>query len=225
MKKIITADGSETFLNEEMGESYHSYTGAVEEAFKKYAIPCKIKELAGSGRIKILDICFGMGYNSAAAIDAAWEENPDGEIEIVGLEKDVEIIKKIKEVNPPMKSYKIFKKLIENQDLKNKNIFYNKNKIKINLLIGDARERIKELKKDSFDAVFLDPFSPKTAPEMWSVDFFKEIFRVIKENRILATFTCARMARENMKEAGFSYDDGPIIRRRGPGTVGWKEEF
>ena len=63
-KKIITADNTETFLNEEVGESYHSQTGAVEEALNKYAVPCKIKELAKIGSIKILDVCFGMGYNS-----------------------------------------------------------------------------------------------------------------------------------------------------------------
>ena len=32
MKKFITRDNSESFLNEELGESYHSHTGAVEEA-------------------------------------------------------------------------------------------------------------------------------------------------------------------------------------------------
>ena len=217
MKSIITADGSETFLNEEVGESYHSYTGAVEEAFKKYAIPCKIKELAKKGKVRILDICFGMGYNSAAAIDAALEENPNCVIEVVGLESDIEIVKKIKEVNPPIKFFKYYKQLTP------KNLEFKQKNVSVKIILGDARERIKELEKDSFDAVFLDPFSPKTAPEMWGIDFLKEIFRVIKEKRILATYTCARIVRENMKEAGFVYDNGPIVGRRGPGTIGWKE--
>ncbi|MBR9683163.1 hypothetical protein GOV03_01345, partial [Candidatus Woesearchaeota archaeon] len=94
MKHIITADGSETFLNEEVGESYHSQTGAVEESFKKYAVPCKLKELAQKGKIRILDICFGMGYNSAAAIDVALAENPNCEIEVIGLENDIVIVDK-----------------------------------------------------------------------------------------------------------------------------------
>ena len=34
MLKIITADNSESFMNEEVGESYHSHTGGVEEALK-----------------------------------------------------------------------------------------------------------------------------------------------------------------------------------------------
>jgi tRNA U34 5-methylaminomethyl-2-thiouridine-forming methyltransferase MnmC len=220
MKLITTADGSETFLNEEVGESYHSQTGAVEEAFKKYTVPCRIKGLARKGNIRILDICFGMGYNSAAAIDVALAENPDCQIEVIGLENNMEIVNKIKEINPPIKSYKLFKKLIGQENLELK-----ENNISIKVLLGDARETIKKLKEDSFDTVFMDPFSPKTAPEMWGVDFFKEIFRVIKEKRILATYTCARIVRENMKEVGFNYDDGPIVGRRGPGTIAWKEDF
>ncbi len=189
----------------------------MEEAFKKYAVPCKIKELAKKNSIKILDICFGMGYNSAAAIDTALEENPNCKIEIIALENDKKIINKINEVNPPIKNYKLIKK-IKNLELKEKNI-------SITIMLGDARETIKKLKDNSFDAVFLDPFSPKTAPEMWNVNFFKEIFRIIKKDKILATYTCARIVRDNLKKAGFSYDDGPIVGRRGPGTIAWKEDF
>jgi hypothetical protein len=111
MKKILTADNTETFLNEEVGESYHSYTGAVEEALKKYAIPCKIVEKAKLGKIRILDVCFGMGYNSAMAIDIALQENPHCEIEVVGLEYDTEIIGKIQEVNPPITFFTHYKRL------------------------------------------------------------------------------------------------------------------
>jgi len=245
MKLITTADGTETFLNEEVGESYHSQTGAVEEAFKKYAVPCKIKELAQSGKITILDICSGLIYNAAAAIDTALEENPNCQIEVVCLENDLEIIKKISEVNPPIKNYFLIKRVLNenihqlnpinkkidncnenNQVTKERtNLTYQKGNIKITVLIGDARERIKELNEAQFDAVFMDPFSPKTAPWMWEIGFFSEIFKVIKEDRILATYTCARIVRDNMKEAGFMYDDGPIVGRRGPGTIAMKWVF
>jgi tRNA U34 5-methylaminomethyl-2-thiouridine-forming methyltransferase MnmC len=51
------------------------------------------------------------------------------------------------------------------------------------------------------------------------------MYRVIKRNGILATFSCARMARDNMAAAGFMYDDGPILGRRGPGTIATKWVF
>ena len=217
MKKFLTADNSESFLNETIGESYHSHTGGVEEALKKYVIPCKIKELAKTnGKIKILDVCFGLGYNSAMAISVALEENPNCKIEVVGLEFDLEIIKRIQEVNPSIPFYQQYKKLAP------ENLFFIHQNISVKILLGDAKETIKQLQEEHFDAVFFDPFSPKSAPEMWQTSFFQEIWRVMKSSAILATYSCARMARENMAAADLMYDDGPILGRRGPGTIATK---
>ena len=216
MQKIITADNTESFFNEKIQESYHSYKGAVEEALQKYVIPCKIKELAKTGKLRILDVCFGLGYNSAKAIDAAWEENPDCQIEVVGLEYDPEIISRIQEVQPPMKCYMLYKRLsIKKLIITDKNL-------SLHLLLGNARETIKTLPENHFDAVFFDPFSPASSPEMWQESFFKEVFLVMKPTAIMATYSCARMARDNMAKAGLVYDDGPIWGRRGPGTIATK---
>lgn len=216
MKKILTADNTETFLNEEIGESYHSQTGAVEEALKKFVIPCKIQELAKKGSIKILDVCFGMGYNSAMAIEVALRENPDCEIEVVGLEHDDNIISKIQEVNPPIDYYENYKKITLG------NLKLNDNHINIKIILGDSRETVKQLQENYFDAIFFDPFSPNTSPEMWSEELFKELWRVMKLTGILATYSSAPLARENMSKAGWLYDNGPIAGRRGPGTIATK---
>ncbi len=217
--KITTHDNTESFLNQEVGESYHSHTGAVEEALKKYAIPCKIRDLAKLGSIRILDVCFGLGYNSAMAISVALEENPNCHIEVVGLEFDREIINKIQEVNPPITFYTNYKKLNP------KNFSLQEGNVSVKLVLGDARETVRSLPEDYFDAIFFDPFSPKTAPEMWQVPLFKEMWRVMKSSAILATYSCARVVRENMAAADLMYDDGPIVGRRGPGTIATKWKF
>ena len=216
MKKIITADNTETFLNLEVGESYHSQTGAVDEAFKKYAQPCKIKELAKNGSITILDMFFGLGYNSAMAIDVALEENPDCLITVIGTEFDQKIISNIQKVNPPINFFKEYKKLTP------KNLTITKENVTVKIIVGDARETVKKLQDKYFDTVFFDPFSPKTSPEMWTVELFSQMFRVLKNSGILATYSCARMVRENMSAAGLFYNDGPIVGRRGPGTIATK---
>ena len=227
--KIITADNTETFLNEQVQETYHSQTGAVEEAFKKYAIPCKIRELARKikeGNIKegnspttkitILDVCSGLGYNSAMAISEALDEYPDCHIEVICLEFDPQIIEKIQEVNPPIPFFRYYKQFHpKNLELKEKNVH-------VKIILGDARKTCQTLPDNHFDAIFFDPFSPKTSPDMWQIPFFKEMYRVMKPKAILATFSCARMVRENMAEAGLFYDDGPIVGRRGPGTIATK---
>src|SRR3989344_143065 len=217
LQKFMTADKSETFLNEQVGECYHSIKGAVEEVQVKYIIPCKIREIAKkNGKLCILDVCFGMGYNSSKAISEALAENPDCEIEVVGLEYDPEIISKIQEVNPEIPFFVHYKKLVIGS------LEFQEGKVKVKVILGDACETVKELPANYFDAVFFDPFSPKTAPEMWQVPFFEQMHRVMKNSAILATFSCARMARDNMGKAGLVYDDGPIWGRRGPGTIATK---
>ncbi|HLC90653.1 MAG TPA: MnmC family methyltransferase [Candidatus Nanoarchaeia archaeon] len=239
LKKIITADNTETFLNEQVQETYHSQTGAVEEALKKYAIPCKIRELArkikesnikednvkdttskesngATTKITILDVCSGLGYNSAMAISEALEEYPQCPIDVICLEFDPQIIQKIQEVNPPISFFKHYKRLTP------KNLSFKEGNVSVNVILGDARETSKQLPENNFDAIFFDPFSPKTSPEMWQQAFFKEMFRVLKPEGILATFSCARMVRENMAASGLMYDDGPIVGRRGPGTIATK---
>ena len=206
LKQRVTGDNSITLFNEKYQEHYHSTKGAVEESFEKFVKPCKIAELAKSGKIRILDVCFGAGYNSAAAIDVALESNPVCEIEIVGLENDQNILDEMKNLNPAFKYYDVIKG--DKSDPR----------INIKILLGDAREKIKEL-NEKFDAVFFDPFSPKVCPELWTKEFFAEVKQVMKPGAILATYSCARIVRDNLKANGFIVTDGPVIGRRGPATI------
>ena len=114
MEKIITDDESITFFNEKYQEHYHTKPGAVEEAFKKFVEPCKVAELAKQGSIKILDVCFGIGYNSAAAIEVALKANPSCKIGIVGLENDKNILAELLNLNPPLKQYDLIKSMAKN---------------------------------------------------------------------------------------------------------------
>ncbi|HIJ10738.1 TPA: hypothetical protein HA278_01645 [Candidatus Woesearchaeota archaeon] len=215
LRKIQTADKSESYHNDEVGESYHSHTGAVEEALKKYAIPCKIAEKAASGKVRILDMFFGMGYNSAMAIDTALKANPRCVIEVIGVENDPEIIRKIQEVNPSITFFTHYKRLTP------ESLSFTEGNVTVTVLLGDAKEVVKELQGE-FDAIFFDPFSPKTAPDMWTHKMFSHMYRVLHSKGVLATYSCARVGRENMSKAGLLYDDGPIVGRRGPGTVASK---
>lgn len=194
MKEIITKDGSITFYNEEVGETYHSVSGALEEAQKKFVEPCKVKK----GDV-VLDICFGLGYNAAAALEKG--------ANVVALEQDVDLKKVIPALSLPLKSYEMVKRVIAGQ-----------NDQRLVIIWGDARQTIKTLNQ-RFDAAFLDPFSPKIAPELWNFEFFCDIKRLLKPGAILATYSCARIVRENLKKAGFEVKDGPIVGRKSPATI------
>ena len=69
--------------------------------------------------------------------------------------------------------------------------------------------------------MFLDPFSPPKNPELWTESFFREVKKLMKPKAILATYSCARIVRDNLKKAGFIVKDGPIIGRRSPSTLAY----
>ncbi|MBI5798196.1 hypothetical protein HZA98_04815 [Candidatus Woesearchaeota archaeon] len=203
MKLVKTKDNSDTFFNEEYGEAYHSLTGALEEAEEKYIKPLGVKD----DQI-ILDICFGLGYNSFAAIEHAKH------LKIIALEKDKEILNNLQILNINNTYNKIIKVLAKEHH-------YKDGSYDLQLLFGPAQDTIKTI-KEHFDIVFLDPFSPKRNPELWTVEFFKEIFIRMKPGAKLATYSCARSIRDNLKAVGFIVTDGPAVKRRGPSTMAQK---
>lgn len=210
MIKIKTKDGSETFLNEKFNETYHSVTGAVEEAFEKFAKPC-LELVKDKKEINILDFCFGLGYNTGALLDLI-----NCKANIIGIDNDEQIFDLIKKVDPAIKSYVFIKKLHKN------NLIVEEDNVKIKLIIGDAVKIIDNLQENVFDVILFDPFSPKVCPELWEEILFRKIFSLMKNNSILTTYSCARKVRDNLKNSGFIVKDGPKVGRRGPSTIALK---
>lgn len=210
LTKVVTDDGSITLYNSAYGEAYHSISGAEEEAIKKYAEVCK-EQLQRN--VRILDVCFGLGYNTAAALDAA-----QGTVEVVGLENDEVILQKILEMTTRFANYPLVQRCVQK-----KSRVHAEKKAQLKIMLGDARETIKRLDKDHFDVVFFDPFSPKKCPELWTEEFFREVCRVMRKGGVLATYSCAAAVRENMRSTGFAVKDGPCVGRNSPGTIAVKK--
>ncbi len=209
MKLVKTQDGSFTAFSNIAGEHYHTISGAIEEAFEKH-----VNALGIENGMQILDFCFGLGYNSIAAC----KNNYD--LQITALENDIKIIEAMKNIEVPdiLKSeFEPFRNIGKSFDVTDSN----NNKIQI--LLGDALQRIDELPINSFDRVFFDPFSPKKQPEMWSEELFQKIYNKMKIGAKLSTYSCAKQVRKNMISTGFKVIDGPVVGRKSPATIAIKE--
>ena len=208
MKLIKTKDGSFTAFNEAAGEHYHSISGALEEAFQKHVNAVGVED-----GFLILDFCFGLGYNSIAATKG--HKN----LQIVGLENDIEIVKTIQSLEVPESiktAFDYFRSLAEELEITDE-----KNNT-IKLIIGDALQTIDQLPNNFFDRVFFDPFSPGKQPEMWSEDIFQKVYNKMKPGAKLSTYSCAKWIRKNMQTAGLIVLDGPVVGRRSPATIAMK---
>ena len=221
---VLTDDGSYSINSKEINnkiETLHTSTGAISESFEKFIKPMKFDY---SKDIAILDICAGLGYNSSAAIaDFMRNSNRNLTIDMVEISKATLACGLL--VPSPIKEHDITKKAIEDElikqdyaslQLENCEIPDN---ISINVYIEDARQTVQKLKDNSYDAIFLDPFSQNMAPELFSLEFFKEFRRVIKDDGIVATYTSSAPVRAGFIETGFYIGQGPIFGRKQGGTL------
>lgn len=65
----FTHDGSVGLYSPQFNDIYHSATGALTEAYEKFIYPSDIESLMSKESIKVLDICYGIGYNSKSFLN------------------------------------------------------------------------------------------------------------------------------------------------------------
>lgn len=70
----FTNDGSVGLYSPEFKDIYHSATGALTEAYEKFILPVDMENLLAKDSIKVLDICYGIGYNSKSFINFIFEK-------------------------------------------------------------------------------------------------------------------------------------------------------
>ena len=213
-----TQDGSFTFFSTEFNEAFHSHYGAKQESLLKFAIPTQLPILAETGFVRLLDICYGLGYNTAAALQTIWQVNPHCRVQVIGLE-----------LNPIVPQAAITDQLCDSWDEKYIKILtqiafeheIQMDYLQANLLIGDARSLILQVHKSGFqaDAIFLDPFSPPQCPQLWTLEFIQKVSECLHENGLMATYSCAAAVRTALLTAGLAVGSTPPIGRRTPGTI------
>ena len=82
IKPIITKDGSYTLYSNKFNQHYHSIKeGALNESLHKHVIPA-FNHHINKNELNILDICFGLGYNTLATIYYVKHNNLNTKINI-----------------------------------------------------------------------------------------------------------------------------------------------
>lgn len=222
---VLTDDGSYSISSKEINhkiETLHTSTGAISEAFEKFIKPMKFNY---DEDIAILDICAGLGYNSSAAIDDFIKNSTDSTLTIDMVEISKATLACGLLVPSPIKAHDITKKAIEDELIRQDYATLSgettqiPENISINVFIEDARQTVQNLEDDTYDAIFLDPFSQNMAPELFSLEFFTQFRRIIKDDGIVATYTSAAPVRDAFIEADFYIGRGPIFGRKQGGTL------
>jgi tRNA U34 5-methylaminomethyl-2-thiouridine-forming methyltransferase MnmC len=196
---VITEDGSHTLYSSQFNQHYHNRKdGALNESLSKHIIPAFNYFNNEKKELNILDICFGIGYNTLATLYYIKQNNLDIKVNIYSPEFDLELIHSLKDFIYP-KEFNEFIPIIKEISTSLK---YEDNQIKIEVFNGDAREYIKTL--SNIHIIYQDAFSSDVNKMLWTKEYFNDIAKLSSSDTIITTYSIATPVRLSIWENGFN---------------------
>jgi tRNA U34 5-methylaminomethyl-2-thiouridine-forming methyltransferase MnmC len=212
LKLIETADGSSSFYNEELEETYHSRHGAFQEAkhvFIKMGLEPLLK---GSKTIDILEIGFGTGLN--AWLTSIRSAKTDCSINYTGIEAFPLSKNQLQSLNyADLSKFKWEKELFS---LIHRSKWEAKEKINDQFTLLKRKMDFSAIEEvDAFDLIYFDAFGPLVQPELWTVDVFRNMFKALRNKGVLVTYSAKGDVRRAMQSVGFEVErvEGPPGKR------------
>ncbi len=226
-KIITTADGSKTIQIEDWNEQYHSIHGAIQEAnhvfikhglffyFERCHLERSRKVVSVTEKylenISILEIGFGTGLN--AFITCLEAGKNDVKINYVGVEAYPVSMQEIEQLN--------YAELISD---KNAGTFTKLHTIQweepveltSNFTLTKRQQFFLQIDDvNYFNLIYFDAFGARVQPELWTESIFKIMYKALKPNGVLVTYSAKGSVRRAMQAVGFIVErlEGPLGKR------------
>lgn len=200
-------DGSITIWDKKYKDYYHPKSGAIKQAREFFIKQSKLKEKLEKKDINLLDIGFGMGYNSLEAIKIEKKHK----LKITALDKNRMIIKEAATFLEDSKQKEMLNTIFEK-------FIYSDEFNTLKFIVAEARYSITKL-KEKFDIVFLDSFLPNLNPSLVSYDFVILIKKVLKRDGVVLCSQNNALVRNAFLKAGFSFEEFEIEKSDIKGLV------
>lgn len=250
MQFLKTQDGSFSLYSETYKDFYHSTKdGAILETLYKHIIPTfgllwanqnanpsanlmpnpmnlanltpNLANLSPQNPIKILDICFGLGYNALFSLAFAKRVN----ISIALYSMELHLLEQLKNFAYPkiLFHYLPLREIIDSLFLRGA---WECENLSIYLHKGDAKDYIAHLANQkpqnaTFDIIYQDAFSPTKNAELWDKSHFTNLFALLSKNGAISTYSTSKKVREICQNIGFevynmqcdNLKNGTILRK------------
>lgn len=212
---INTRDGSDTIYNSDLGESYHSTFGAIQESsfifIGQGLIP--VVKTFDEGPLQILEIGFGTGLN--ALLTQIEAERTGRKIIYTSIEAFPLPEEIWQRLNYPRQLCSIdytaqFHNLHQASWDQPEEISPHFTLHKLVVKLEDYAPP-----DDVFHGVFFDAFSPAAQPELWNELFFRKIHTAMKPDGFFVTYSVKGTVVRALKSVGFTIEKlaGPPGKR------------
>ncbi len=208
-----TADGSHTLFVPALNEHYHSTNGALQESELVFInhglhyIPECIKD------INLLEVGFGTGLNALLTVLEAKKLRRKINyvaIEPEPVETDILELLNYASVKGGTEAEGYFKKL-HATDWRQPAFLSDY------FIISKIQAKLEEisLRDEQFHLVYFDAFGPDVQPELWSEHIFTQLYKCMKPDGILVTYSCKGTVKRVLKASGFTIEKlpGPAGKR------------
>lgn len=193
-QKINLNDGSTTFWSQHYRDYYHPKAGAYAQAealFLKYAM---LHERLEKEDVTLLDIGFGMGYNTFLASSLA-QNLAKHHLHISAIDQDRLLLKQSADMVGEPLHVKMLNALFTCKT-------YEDSFTTVTFLNAEARYVLTRV-KESFDVIFLDPFLESNNASLVSFEFLTLLKTLLKPKGILIASTSLNAVLDGLHLAGF----------------------
>lgn len=207
-----TGDASNTLFSERYQQTYHSTFGALTESMHVFLHGANVTNRLSTGvPTRVLEIGLGLGLNCLLSTDCASRHHTA--LHYTAIEHD------------PISSAQL-KGLGYHQWLQQPNLVDDLARLLDNpanpAKLGDHTDielHIEDATSEAllavlangptFDAIYLDAFSPECNSECWTLAFFRQLRALLATDGVLATYCVKGAVRRNLQSAGFSVEKYP----------------
>ena len=205
---LITSDGSTTIHLPDWNEQYHSKNGSINETYHVF-IKSGLKEVIAD-KISLLEIGFGTGLNCFITYLEHQKK-----IDYVGVEAYPVTLEEVDKMNfisvlDAEKEKQIFTKMHNVSWEKKHQITEDFSLLKRKQFFEDIDD------ENAFHLIYFDAFGARVQPQLWTVSIFEKMFKALKKEGILVTYSAKGSVRRAMQEVGFKVE-------RLPGPPGKRE--
>jgi tRNA U34 5-methylaminomethyl-2-thiouridine-forming methyltransferase MnmC len=207
-KLIVTGDGSHSIEVPELGGTYHSIHGAIQES-KHVFIEAGFNapgRLERPGALNIFEAGFGTGLNALLTMIESEKQNLKIYYETIELYPLM--LEEAKQLN--------YCSVLEREDLqKNFELLHEcawAEEVVISTKFSFKKKKASLLNFETlgtFELIYFDAFDPNTQPELWTQEIFEKMFTILRPRGILTTYSSKGTVRRAMQAAGFVVEKLP----------------
>lgn len=224
LSSYATADGSPSLYHHQFGEAFHHSAGALMETEQKFLQPAQLQAFkdAGHHELAFLDVCMGLGYETIATYQ---------QLQSLGLRCLAHAI----DISPAPLRHALTNQCFRNlwsqkavcllEKLATKG-YWQEPFGEGRAIWQDARTATSGL-TNSYHLIYLDAFSPKVCPELWTIDFLARLVDLLYDGGRLVTYCRSAAVRKALLDCGcdiYSLPGPPDSSTWSLGTVAIKPD-